>query len=141
VALTDQLMGKYLRDCENRWGILLIVHQISRPTGWRKTDGTFIGISEVVEHRTSNIEHRTSNIEHRTSNIEHRTSYIDGKFNRIQRPVCSTNGCRVDRCFGIYAAGRSSSPCRTKLRCGVKYSLPPYLRGFTKPATPTAYSH
>ena len=38
---------------------MLIVHQISRPPGWRKTDGTFIGISEVVEHRTSNIEHLT----------------------------------------------------------------------------------
>ncbi|MET3124800.1 hypothetical protein AAKU67_004417 [Oxalobacteraceae bacterium GrIS 2.11] len=52
-ALTDQLRGKYLRDRENRWGILLIVHQISRPLGWRKTDGTFIGISEVVEHLKS----------------------------------------------------------------------------------------
>ena len=52
VALTDQMMGKYLRDRENRWGILLIVQQVSRPLGWRKEDRTLIGISDVVEHLT-----------------------------------------------------------------------------------------
>lgn len=52
-ALTDQLIGQYLRDRENRWGTLLIVHQKTRPTGWRGPDGSWFNISQVIEHLRS----------------------------------------------------------------------------------------
>jgi hypothetical protein len=48
-ALTDQLCGQYLRAREARHGILLLVHQRSRPKGWRDRNiGQFLTFSEVV---------------------------------------------------------------------------------------------
>lgn len=48
-ALTVQLQGRYLRDRGARWGILLIVHQVARPLGWRDTEtGNFLNFSEVI---------------------------------------------------------------------------------------------
>lgn len=49
-ALTEQLMGRYLLDRENRWGILLIVCQAKRRRGWRMPDGSYAQIAGVVEH-------------------------------------------------------------------------------------------
>jgi len=49
VALTDQLMGRYLRDPESKWGILLIVHQQPRAQGWKDDEGKFLSIEQVVD--------------------------------------------------------------------------------------------
>ncbi len=49
-ALTKQLLGRYLLDPENRWGILLIVCKAKRRRGWRMPGGAYAQISEVVEH-------------------------------------------------------------------------------------------
>lgn len=48
-ALTVQLQGRYLRDRDACWGILLIVHQVARPLGWRDTEtGTFLDFAAVI---------------------------------------------------------------------------------------------
>lgn len=53
-ALTVQLQGRYLRDRDARWGILLIVHQVARPLGWRdKETGKFLNFSEVIGRLSS----------------------------------------------------------------------------------------
>ncbi|AMP05800.1 hypothetical protein CPter91_3474 [Collimonas pratensis] len=49
-AITLQLMGRYLRDPDDRWGILLVVHQIPRQQGWKIDTGQFLTFSQVVEH-------------------------------------------------------------------------------------------
>lgn len=49
-ALTAQLQGRYLRDGNNRWGILLLVHQKSRKRGWRHPDGHYLNMQQTVEH-------------------------------------------------------------------------------------------
>jgi hypothetical protein len=49
-ALTKQLCGKYLRAREGRHGILLLVHQKSRPQGWPKRGGAVLTFAEVVNH-------------------------------------------------------------------------------------------
>jgi hypothetical protein len=49
-ALRDQLCGRYLRAQEACYGILLLVHQKSRPKGWKDPDtGRFLSFDEVVE--------------------------------------------------------------------------------------------
>ena len=52
-ALTEQLIGQYLRDRENRWGTLLIVQQKSRKNGWMAPDGSWFSIGQVIEHLRS----------------------------------------------------------------------------------------
>lgn len=53
-ALTVQLKGRYLRDRNARWGILLIVHQTARPQGWQDTTtGTFLAFPQVVKRLQS----------------------------------------------------------------------------------------
>ena len=48
-ALTVQLKGRYLRDRNARWGILLVVHQAARVQGWEDREtGKFLTFSEVV---------------------------------------------------------------------------------------------
>lgn len=49
-ALTSQLKGRYLRDRNDRWGILLLVYQEARPKGWKSPDGSYWSLSEVVSH-------------------------------------------------------------------------------------------
>lgn len=50
-ALKVQLMGRYLRDKNNRWGILLLVYQQERPQGWEKPSGSgHWTFAEVVDH-------------------------------------------------------------------------------------------
>jgi hypothetical protein len=50
-AQADQLCGRYLRARDARHGILLLVHQKTRPKGWQdKKTGTFLTFSELV-HR------------------------------------------------------------------------------------------
>ena len=49
-ALTAQLMGRYLRDRNDGWGILLLIHQRPRPRGWEKPGGGFMEIGEIVVH-------------------------------------------------------------------------------------------
>jgi hypothetical protein len=50
-ALKVQLMGRYLRDRNNRWGILLLVYQQERPQGWEKPSGSgYWTFAEVVKH-------------------------------------------------------------------------------------------
>ena len=48
-ALTVQLQGRYLRDRDNRFGILLLVHQKARPKGWQ-LGNAFIQFPAVVNH-------------------------------------------------------------------------------------------
>lgn len=48
-ALTVQLQGRYLRDRDNRFGILLIVHQKPRPRGWQGPDG-MLDFAGVIAH-------------------------------------------------------------------------------------------
>lgn len=49
-ALTEQLMGRYLRAHNARWGILLVVHQKARPEGWEDTEaGKFLTFPEVIK--------------------------------------------------------------------------------------------
>jgi hypothetical protein len=52
-ALTSQLCGQYLRAAEARHGILLIVHQNSRPLGWEVGPGVFLNFEQVVAHLTA----------------------------------------------------------------------------------------
>jgi hypothetical protein len=47
-ALSVQLVGRYLRDRHNRYGILLLVHQSARPKGWRTTAGNFLSFEQAV---------------------------------------------------------------------------------------------
>ncbi|MES2260653.1 MAG: hypothetical protein V4724_19205 [Pseudomonadota bacterium] len=49
-ALTVQLQGRYLRDRNDRWGILLLVYQKLRPQGWEGPNGEMWAFSEVVAH-------------------------------------------------------------------------------------------
>lgn len=49
-ALNVQLCGQYLRSKHARHGILLLVHQKPRPTGWQAAGGRWIGFQEVVQH-------------------------------------------------------------------------------------------
>jgi len=50
-ALADQLCGRYLRAKDGRHGILLLVHQRSRPRGWvHSTIGTVLNFSGLVAH-------------------------------------------------------------------------------------------
>jgi hypothetical protein len=48
-ALTVQLRERYLRDGNNRFGILLLLHQKSKRRGWHGPNG-FMTFEEVVEH-------------------------------------------------------------------------------------------
>jgi len=50
VALHQQMIGQYLRDRENRYGILLIAHQKARRDGWQKPDKTYLSFSEIIDH-------------------------------------------------------------------------------------------
>jgi hypothetical protein len=52
-ALRDQLIGRYLRDRYNRWGILLLVHQEARPRGWQMAEGNWLTFAQVVIHLQS----------------------------------------------------------------------------------------
>lgn len=48
-ALTVQLRDRYLRDRNNRCGILLLVHKAGRPRGWQR--GTeWLSFAQVTEH-------------------------------------------------------------------------------------------
>lgn len=49
-ALAEQLVGRYLRDQHNRWGILLLVHQKPKPRGWRRGKKGRLGVAEVLTH-------------------------------------------------------------------------------------------
>ena len=49
-ALTDQLIGRYLRAYNAGHGILLLVHQKPRPRGWLASDGQWLSFPEVVAH-------------------------------------------------------------------------------------------
>ena len=49
-ALTDQLVGRYLRDQHNRWGILLLVHQKPKPRGWQHPEKGRLRIGDVLTH-------------------------------------------------------------------------------------------
>jgi hypothetical protein len=49
-ALKKQLCGRYLRQRENKHGILLLVHQKPRKGGWKKSDGTKLNFATVVAH-------------------------------------------------------------------------------------------
>ena len=46
-ALTVQLRGRYLRDKDNRFGILLVVHNTIRPRGWKGTGG-YLKFADVM---------------------------------------------------------------------------------------------
>lgn len=48
-ALTVQLRGRYLRDKDNRFGILLVVHNTVRTRGWEKGSG-YLKFAEVMTH-------------------------------------------------------------------------------------------
>ena len=48
-ALTDQLCGRYLRARDERYGILLLVHQQPRPRGWQDPEtGAFLTFGDVI---------------------------------------------------------------------------------------------
>lgn len=47
-ALTSQLCGQYLRSNDSRHGVLLLVHQMARPSGWRSEAGSFLTFGEVA---------------------------------------------------------------------------------------------
>jgi len=49
-ALRDQLAGRYLRAQDGKYGILLLVHQQTRPRGWAAADGSFLTFEQVVAH-------------------------------------------------------------------------------------------
>lgn len=49
-ALRLQLIGRYLRDRHNRYGILMLVHQKPRLKGWQATDGDWLSFEQVVSH-------------------------------------------------------------------------------------------
>lgn len=48
-ALTVQLRGRYLRDKDNRFGILLVVHNTVRVRGWKKGN-RYLKFGEVMAH-------------------------------------------------------------------------------------------
>ena len=48
-ALVDHLCGQYLRAADGREGILLLVHQKTRPKCWEPPDGNFVGFEVVVQ--------------------------------------------------------------------------------------------
>lgn len=48
-ALTVQLRGRYLRDKQNRFGILLVVHNTVRSKGWKK-GSSYLNFAEVMAH-------------------------------------------------------------------------------------------
>jgi len=48
-ALVKQLCRQYLRAQDSREGILLLVHQVPRPRGWKLPDGVFVNFEAVVE--------------------------------------------------------------------------------------------
>ncbi|TCA32753.1 hypothetical protein E0H70_10390 [Rhizobium leguminosarum bv. viciae] len=48
-ALTVQLRGRYLRDKDNRFGILLVVHNTVRARGWKK-GSSYLKFAEVMTH-------------------------------------------------------------------------------------------
>lgn len=48
-ALVKQLCGQYLRAQGGREGVLLLVHQASRPKGWELPDGTYLDFAAVVQ--------------------------------------------------------------------------------------------
>jgi hypothetical protein len=48
-ALEVQLCGRYLRACDGRYGILLLIHRRARPKGWEdKSTGNYLSFAEVV---------------------------------------------------------------------------------------------
>jgi hypothetical protein len=48
-ALVTQLIGRYLRDRDSRWGILLVVNQSARPQGWwSNEDGAWLTFDQVM---------------------------------------------------------------------------------------------
>ena len=50
-ALVDQLCGQYLRGPEAGYGILLLIHQNTRPVGWRHPETRcMLKFTEVVAH-------------------------------------------------------------------------------------------
>ena len=49
-ALKVQLVGKYLRDRHNRYGILLLVYQKRRQRGWQTAAGDWLAFEQVVDH-------------------------------------------------------------------------------------------
>jgi hypothetical protein len=50
-ALSSQLCGQYLRGKGGRHGILLVVYQHARPTGWRDpSTGEMLGFDAVIEY-------------------------------------------------------------------------------------------
>ena len=51
-ALDDQLCGRYLRDTDNRYGVLLLIHQKARPKGW-KSGSLYLQFSDVVSYLRS----------------------------------------------------------------------------------------
>ena len=48
-AVTLQLAGRYLRERDQRHGVLTVVHKRFRPTGWKGENGTFLNFREVIE--------------------------------------------------------------------------------------------
>jgi hypothetical protein len=55
-ALQDQFVGQYLRDADNRYGILLLVCRERRPKGWQTESGAFIGVEDLVARLRSQAE-------------------------------------------------------------------------------------
>jgi hypothetical protein len=49
-ALKAQLIGRYLRERHNRYGILLLVHQEGRSKGWQTATGEFLTFDHVVNY-------------------------------------------------------------------------------------------
>ena len=49
-ALKVQLMGRYMRDGHNRYGILLLVHKQARSKGWQTAAGDWLTFEQVAEH-------------------------------------------------------------------------------------------
>jgi hypothetical protein len=47
-ALVDQLGARYLRAQDAQHGVLLLVHQVARPRGWKGPDDTYLSFSDVV---------------------------------------------------------------------------------------------
>lgn len=52
-ALRVQLVGRYLRDRHNRYGVLLLVHQKARPRGWQTAAGDWLTFDQVLIHLRS----------------------------------------------------------------------------------------
>lgn len=49
-ALKIQLIGRYLRDLNNRWGIMLLVHQKKRSKGWQAAAGNWLTFDQMITH-------------------------------------------------------------------------------------------